>query len=67
MSLPPNQEPPKLENVKERDPNRRDQTETGTCKETEKEVTGLGKLREYEKPSYTQGTKEDIVGSLKVI
>ena len=67
MSLSPNQEPPKLEKVREGDPSKGDQTKTGTCKETEKEVSGIGKTREYEKPSYTHGTKDDIVGSLKVI
>jgi len=65
VALPADQEAPKLENVKERDPNRGDQTETGTCHETEGEIPGQGKTREYEKPSYLHGTKDTVAGSLK--
>lgn len=61
-------EVPKLERVKEKDPNKGNQTETGTCVETEKEKPGVqGKTREYEKPSLIHGTENTIIGTLKVI
>jgi hypothetical protein len=66
VALPADQEPPRLEKVKERDPNKGDRTETATCRETEQEIPGQGKTREYEKPSYLHGTKDTIAGSLKV-
>ncbi|GBC09677.1 hypothetical protein RclHR1_09030009 [Rhizophagus clarus] len=56
----------KLERVKEKDPNKSNQSETGTCIETEKEIPGgQGKTREYEKPSFLHGTENTISGSLK--
>jgi hypothetical protein len=60
-------EPPKLERVKEKNPNKGNQNETGTCIETEKELHDQGKTREYEKPSFLHGTENTVAGSLKVI
>ncbi|EXX70329.1 uncharacterized protein OCT59_003957 [Rhizophagus irregularis] len=57
---------PKLERVKEKDPNKGNQTETGTCVETEKEIPDdQGKTREHEKPSLIRGTENTITGTLK--
>ena len=52
------------EHARVRNASKGNQTDTGTI--PEKEAPGDDKVKEYEKSSYIHGTKDNVVGSLKV-
>ncbi|CAH1757236.1 13970_t:CDS:2 [Entrophospora sp. SA101] len=60
-SLPPDQE--KIFRAEEeRSKNKKIGEETGTTEETEIDLSDGGKIKEYEQPSYTSGTKNEAIG-----